>query len=125
MEKYLEKVEQHEKNLTHNESIRICFSRRKITTGINVELKIVLEKRGLYWRSIIHRLIETVIFLSGRGLAFRGDNETLSSKNNGNYLGCLELISKFDPLMSKHLDEYGNKGRGNVEIRVSVPHYLR
>jgi len=73
--KCLEKVEQHEKNLMHNESIRIWFSRRKITTGIDVELKIELEKRELYWRSIIHRLIETVIFLSGRGLAFRGDNE--------------------------------------------------
>ncbi|KAL4083473.1 hypothetical protein QTP88_028789 [Uroleucon formosanum] len=112
--KYLEKIEQHEKNLMHNESIRIWFSRRKITTGIDVELKIELEKRELYWRSIIHRLIETVIFLSGRGLAFRGNNETLGSKNNGNYLGCLELIAKFDPLMSKHLNEYGNKGRGNV-----------
>uniref|UniRef100_A0A2H8TGB8 Zinc finger MYM-type protein 1 n=1 Tax=Melanaphis sacchari TaxID=742174 RepID=A0A2H8TGB8_9HEMI len=112
--KCLEKVEQHEKNLTHNESIRIWFSRRKITTGIDVELKIEFEKRELYWRNIIHRLIETIIFLSGRGLAFRGNNETLGSKNNGNYLGCLELIAKFDPLMSKHLDEYGNKGRGNV-----------
>ncbi|XP_060846075.1 zinc finger MYM-type protein 1-like [Rhopalosiphum padi] len=111
--KCFEKVE-HEKNLTHNESIRIWFSRRKITTGIDVELKIELEKKELYWRSIIHRLIETIIFLSGRGLAFRGDNETLGSKNNGNYLGCLELIAKFDPLMSNHLDEYGNKGRGNV-----------
>ncbi|KAL4132815.1 hypothetical protein QTP88_009907 [Uroleucon formosanum] len=111
--KCLEKVE-HKKNLTHNESIRIWFSRRKITTGIDVELKIELEKRELYWRSIIHRFIEIVIFLSGRSLAFRGNNETLGSKNNDNYLGCLELIAKFDPLMSKHLDEYGNKGRGNV-----------
>ncbi|KAL4084944.1 hypothetical protein QTP88_027810 [Uroleucon formosanum] len=112
--KCLEKVEQHEKNITHNESIRIWFSRRKNTTGIDVELKIELEKREPYWRSIIHRLIEIVIFLPGRSLAFRGNNETLGSKNNDNYLGCLELIAKFDPLMSKHLDEYGNKGRGNV-----------
>jgi hypothetical protein len=100
--------------LTNNESIRIWFSKRKITTGIDVEVKIEIEKRELYLRSIILRLIETIIFLSGRGLAFRGDNETLGSKNNGNYFGCLELTAKFDPLMSKHLDEYGNKVRGNV-----------
>lgn len=75
----------------HNESIRICFSRRKITTGIDVELKIELEKRELYWRSII----ETVIFLSGRGLAFRGNNETLGSINNGNYLGCLKKYVRY------------------------------
>lgn len=60
------------------------------------------------------RLIESIIFLSGRGLVFRGDNETLGCKNNGNYFGCLELIAKFDPLLSKHLDEYGNKGLGSV-----------
>ncbi|XP_026819360.1 zinc finger MYM-type protein 1-like [Rhopalosiphum maidis] len=80
--KYFEKVEQHEKNLTHNESIRIWFSRRKITTGIDVELKIELEKKELYWR---------------------------------------KLIAKFDPLMSNHLDEYGNKGRGNVSC---LPHTI-
>ncbi|CAH2094492.1 unnamed protein product [Euphydryas editha] len=30
--------------------------------------------------------------LASRGLAFRGDNETLGSQNNGDYLGCLELL---------------------------------
>lgn len=85
---------------------------------MDVELKIELEKRELYWRSIIHRLIKTIIFLSGRGLAFHGDNEILGSKNMGNYLGCLELIAKFDPLLSKHLD--GNKGRGNVSYLSST-----
>ncbi|XP_025195459.1 uncharacterized protein LOC112594721 [Melanaphis sacchari] len=96
------------KIINFDNTIRKCgeFNRkRKITTGIDVELKIELEKREFYWKSIIHRLIETIIFLSGRGLAFRGDNETLGSKNNGNYLSCLELIAKFDPLMFKHLDE--------------------
>ncbi|KAL4085003.1 hypothetical protein QTP88_027852 [Uroleucon formosanum] len=49
-----------------------------------------------------------------KGLAFRGDNETIGSKFNGNYLGCLELLSKFDPFLANHIDKYSNKGRGNV-----------
>lgn len=47
-------------------------------------------------------------------MAFRGDNQTIGSKHNGNYLGCLELLSKFDPFLANHFDKYANKGRGNV-----------
>lgn len=32
----------------------------------------------------------------------------------------MELIVKFDPLLSKYLDEYGNKGRGNVSYLSST-----
>ncbi|KAL4132010.1 hypothetical protein QTP88_009231 [Uroleucon formosanum] len=44
--------------------------------------------------------------IATRGLAFRGDNETIGSKFNGNYLGCLKLLSnricdEFIDLMSK------------------------
>jgi hypothetical protein len=33
------------------------------------------------------------------------------------FLGCLELIAKFDPFMADHLARYGNKGR-------CIPSYL-
>lgn len=33
-------------------------------------------------------------------------------KKNGNFLGYIELINKFDPLMAEHLARCGNKGRG-------------
>ncbi|KAL4085418.1 hypothetical protein QTP88_027277 [Uroleucon formosanum] len=58
--------------------------------------------------------LETLKFLTSRGLAIRGSNETLGSVHNGNYLGCLELIAKFDPFISQHLIKYENKGHGNV-----------
>jgi len=61
-----------------------------------------------------HRLIETIIFLSSRGLAFRSDNQILASRHNGNYLGYLELISKFEPSLSTHIHKYANKGKRNV-----------
>ncbi|KAL4148872.1 hypothetical protein QTP88_003017 [Uroleucon formosanum] len=59
-------------------------------------------------------IVETLKFLTSRGLAIRGSNETLGSVHNGNYLNCLELIAKCDPFISQHLIKYGNKGRGNV-----------
>lgn len=46
--------------------------------------------------------------------AFRGKNQTIGSKQNGNYLGILELLSEYDPLLSSHLSRYGNKGKGRA-----------
>ncbi|XP_022182219.1 zinc finger MYM-type protein 1-like [Myzus persicae] len=81
---------------------------------IKLTESVQINKEEEYWTKLLHRLIETISFLATRGLAFRGDNETIGSKFNGNYLGCLELLSKFDPFLANHIDKYSNKGRGNV-----------
>ncbi|VVC24340.1 Domain of unknown function DUF4371 [Cinara cedri] len=73
-----------------------------------------------YLKNVLHRTIETLKFLTPRGLAIRGSNETLGSVNNGNYRGYLELIDKFGPFISQHLIKYGNKGRGNVSYILST-----
>lgn len=49
-----------------------------------------------------------------RGLAFRGDSEVFGCPKNGNYLGCLELISKFDPFLEENVKKFGNPGKGKV-----------
>lgn len=59
------------------------------------------------------RLVEVIKFLSERGLAFRGSDQIIGSPHNGNFLGILELISKFDPFLADHLSRYGNKNKGN------------
>ena len=61
--------------------------------------------------------VEVIKFLSQRGLAFRGEDELFGSPHNGNYMGVLELLSKFDPFLADHISRFGNKGRG-------VPSYL-
>lgn len=33
--------------------------------------------------------------------------------HNGNFLGTLELIAKFDPFLAEHTKLHGNKGRGH------------
>jgi hypothetical protein len=65
-------------------------------------------------------IVATISFLSERGIAFRGDDQTFGSKHNGNYLGCLVLISKFDPFIANHITNFGNKGRGNVSYLSST-----
>ena len=34
-------------------------------------------------------------------------------QNTTDYLGCLELLSEYDPFLAQHIEKYGNWGRGN------------
>ncbi|XP_025420677.1 zinc finger MYM-type protein 1-like [Sipha flava] len=70
--------------------------------------------------SSLHRIVAVVKFLASRGLGFRGDDEMLGSQNNGNYLGCLELISEFHPFLTDHIQNYGNRGKGTKYYSISV-----
>lgn len=72
-----------------------------------------LQKEEDYWKRVIVRVIECVRFLAERGLAFRGDSHEIGSPNNGNFLGVLELLAKFDDILADHIARYGNQGRGN------------
>lgn len=47
-------------------------------------------------------------------LPFRGLDDKIGSKNNGNYLGIFELLLKFDPFLSQHINLYANKGKGHT-----------
>jgi len=95
--------------------VKLWFSKQSENLEtIEEQLKIEIQKEESYWQQVLRRLIDTIIFLSSRGLAFIGDDQILGSGHNGNYLGCLELIAKFDPLLSTHINKYANKGKGNV-----------
>ena len=36
------------------------------------------------------------------------------------YLGCLELLSEYDPFLAQHIEKYGNRGRGNPSFLSST-----
>lgn len=67
-----------------------------------------------YWKSIFQRIVAVIKFLGSRGLSFRGTNQTCGSNQNGNFLGILDLLSQFDPLLASHIAKYGNKGQGII-----------
>ena len=63
-------------------------------------MKIFLAERTI-WRNVLERLIDIVIFLGERNLAFRGSDETLGSPQNRNFLGLFELLAKRDPVLNE------------------------
>jgi len=64
----------------------------KLSGKIGCKLQKELSKTRNYWKNVLKRLIETISFLSERGLPFKGSDEHFGSKNNGNYLEILELL---------------------------------
>lgn len=59
-----------------------------------------------YWKQVLLRVVEVIKFLASRGLPFRGRDEKFGSNHNRNYLGCLELLAKFDPFLREHIEKY-------------------
>jgi len=106
-------VLEHENSLMHRESV-ITFSVRTKNNGrIDQEISYQINLEVNYWKEVLKRIVAVIKFLSSRGIAFRGENQIIGSQHNGNYLGCLELISQFDPFLLEHLNKYGNQGKGN------------
>lgn len=104
----------HENSPTHRQSMMTYLTRSKAVGRVDTDLLSQYQKEVDYWRNVLKRIVSVIKFLASRGLAFRGDNEILGSPNNGNYLGCVELLSEFDPFLADHLKKMGNPGKGNI-----------
>ena len=62
-----------------------------------------MDKKREHWCKVLERLISITQYLAERSLAFRGTSNTLFTPHNGNFLGLVELVRKFDPVLDTHL----------------------
>jgi hypothetical protein len=49
-----------------------------------------------------------------QGIRFRGHIYGLGSTHTGEFEMAVELIAEFDPFLAKHIEIYGNEGKGNT-----------
>ena len=62
----------------------------------------MINKDTEHWKQVIVRIIVVVKRLAINNLVFRETNEKIYEDSNGNFLGLLEMIAEFDPLMTQH-----------------------
>ena len=80
----------------------------------DAELLKVRERTCKYWTEVLRRVVAVIKFLVERGLPFRGETQMHNSPNNGNYLGCSDLLAQFDPSLADHIRLHGNPGKERV-----------
>lgn len=67
-----------------------------------------LEKEKDHWQKVLLRILLIVKFLAKHNLAFRGTNSKLYEDSNGNFLGLVEMLAEFDPVIQEHVQRITN-----------------
>uniref|UniRef100_UPI00398EF6B3 uncharacterized protein n=1 Tax=Pristiophorus japonicus TaxID=55135 RepID=UPI00398EF6B3 len=98
----------------HTLSVGVYHAQKKVSGRIDSQVENQFLDAQSYWKNVLRRVIETIAFLAERGRPFCSSVETIGSKHNGNYLGILQLIAKFDPFLAHHSNEHGNRGKGHT-----------
>ncbi|XP_025408958.1 zinc finger MYM-type protein 1-like [Sipha flava] len=91
--------------------------------GVDSQLQKQILSETEKWKAILKRLLDVTLFLAYRGLPFQGSSTKIGNVNNGNFLGILELLGRYDEITRGHLayvKEYQNKG----ESMKGRTHYL-
>ncbi|KAF0767777.1 zinc finger MYM-type protein 1-like, partial [Aphis craccivora] len=62
------------------------------------------EEQRLTNRKVIQRLIDVTLFLGIGGKPFRGHSEKKDDVYKGLFLGIVDLLKKYDPILKKHFE---------------------
>ena len=117
-----DKLPEHEDGVSHKN----CYWKWKklqhtitTATGIDRQLQNQIQPEMYKNRALVERILDVTLYLASRNLPFWGKSLSLDDVHNGHYLGLLELLSNYDPLLREHLQ----KVRGNKK-RARLTHYL-
>lgn len=95
-----QRITSQENSQSHRNAV-ITFCKRSQGMGcIDNLINQQYQCECVYMTEILRRVVATIKHLGERGLAFTGHYEILGSPNNVNFLGFIELLAQFDPLLS-------------------------
>jgi hypothetical protein len=96
----------------------------RLKSALTIEDHLIQDIRSekKKWRDILRRILDVILFLGERSLAFRGDSEKIGDPHNGNFLGLIELLSHYDPILKEHIMKVKeSQSQGGKKLQV---HYL-
>ncbi|XP_022180482.1 uncharacterized protein LOC111040778 [Myzus persicae] len=105
-------VKEHETSKIHFNSLKKWMeqsARLNSNQTIHAAHQRVLNNETRHWQNVLERLMAIIEFLGKQCLPFRGTNDVLYENNNGNFLGLVQLLAKFDSVLSEHVRRIQNK----------------
>ncbi|KAK6481103.1 zinc finger MYM-type protein 1 [Huso huso] len=121
--KLYDKLPEHERSGQHQHcywkwrNMQQTLQGRGIDSQLQKKIQSQVEKN----RALLERLLDVTLFLASRNLSFRGSSSTINDVHNGNFLGVLELISHYDPVMHDHLQKVKQSQEKGEKMQA---HYL-
>lgn len=106
-----ETLKSHEVSKLHYQCVTKWYEFKKRTSSLKTidQLQLqIFEKEKQHWRAVLKRIISAISFLAKHSDAFRGCSDVIYTKNNGKFLGIIEMLAKFDPIIIEHLNRIKN-----------------
>lgn len=89
--------------------------------GVDSQQQKIIQSEIEKNKALLERLLNVTLFLASRNLSFRGNTNRLDEPDNGNFLGLVELLAKYDTILHDHLQTV----RENMQQGKKTPaHYL-
>lgn len=101
-----ERLKEHETSADHVINMTSWYelrNRLQKDQAIDKSTQRQLEKEKEHWRKVLFRIVAIVKFLGKHNLAFRGHSSKLYEDSNGNFLGLIEMLAEFDPVIQEHV----------------------
>ncbi|CAH9068604.1 unnamed protein product [Cuscuta epithymum] len=105
------RIREHEISAEHIKNMATWYDlqwRLKHNQTIDKMSQGLIKKERDHWSNVLLRIISIVKFLAKHNLAFRGSNGRLYEGNNGNFLGLVEMLAEFDPIIQEHVRRITN-----------------
>ncbi|XP_058746051.1 uncharacterized protein LOC131618918 [Vicia villosa] len=106
-----ERLREHEIGMEHIKNMTTWYELRHRMQNfetIDKTSQRLINKEKDHWKSVLKRIISMVKFLAKHNLAFRGSNERLYQNSNGNFLGLIEMLAEFDPVIQEQIRRITN-----------------
>ena len=120
------RIPSHEQSNVH----KICYTswrglqlRSERHKGVHQQLDDSVEKEKDKWIQILKRILDVVLFCGQRGLAFRRESLKIGDPKNGNFLGIIEVLSHWDPILNDHVTKVKKSQEKKERLQVGI-HYL-
>lgn len=122
--KLYNRIPEHQASAAHSACYvkwRLLQFNHSQAAGVDDQLQSNILSNIATWTAILERILHVVMFLAQRALPFRGDSDLVGHSNNGNFLGIIELLAIYDPILSDHVSKVQTSQESKKRLQV---HYL-